>query len=106
MRTILGITVLPKTFFFQNTRNRLRKRAEASNLQVLSKTTNTSRPNKIVTKIVSSKNGHSPMSGTPSKMPETPTLMIKKDMTPERSTQCSTQEAITPVVRITFLYLI
>ena len=55
------------------------------------------------------------MSGTPSKMPETPTLMIKQDMTPERtiqymtperSTQCSTQEAITPVVRMLFYSLI
>ena len=84
----------------QNTRNRLRKRrAQTSNLQVLSQSnSNINKSTKIVTKIVSPKNGHSnsPNSRT-TQIPEVSTLVTKQEIAQEKSSGLH-QEAITPVV--------
>jgi len=84
---------------FQNTRNRLRKRrAQTSNLQVLSQSnSNINKSTKIVTKIVSPKNGHSnsPNSRT-TQIPEVSTLVTKQEIAQEKSSGLH-QEAITPV---------
>ena len=92
----LNLDINQESFVLQKTRKRLRKRAEASTLQVLSKSGGSS--NKIVTKVVS--NGHSQGGATQpisiSHAGEPAILTIKEAET----TTATAQESVSAITKV------